>query len=46
MVTKDDVTIYVTEEELCKYFRLKRVVTAKWIGVKGNRKMVIHGIVR
>jgi len=37
------ISIYITEEELCKKFGLKKVNTARWIGQKGNRKIVIYG---
>jgi hypothetical protein len=38
------ISISITEKELCKEFGLNKVVTAKWIGTKGNRKIVIYGV--
>lgn len=47
MVTKKkapEVSITLTESEMCRHYRLKKVNTARWIGTKGNRKIVIYGV--
>jgi hypothetical protein len=38
------ISITITEKELCREFGLLKVQTAKWIGTKGNRKIVIYGV--
>ena len=38
------VSITITEKDLCKEYGLFKVQTVKWIGAKGNRKIVIHGV--
>ena len=38
-----EVSITLTEKEICETYSLKKVNTVKWIGEKGNRKIVIYG---
>ena len=38
-----ETSITITEKELCEMFKLKKVNTVKWIGEKGNRKIVVYG---
>lgn len=40
---KKTVTASFTEKELCGMIGCRKVLTAKWIGTKGNRKMVVYG---
>lgn len=36
-------TLTIPERELCQMMGCSRILTAKWIGMKGNRKMVVYG---
>ena len=36
-------SITITEKELCETYHLKKVNTVKWVGTKGNRKIVVYG---
>ena len=40
---KPTVSFYLSEADLCKQFGINRVSSARWIGEKGNRKMVVRG---